>query len=375
MNNKSIWYINCTIVIIAIAILVFGIYGMPINKLLALLGNSNGSTINAGSDGNDIIVKYPLVTAADAFSDRFRPKIVKKDPTPVKQVKPVEIKYGKVKLVIEEVEGFNGGGWKVAGSDWLESGQQADKVQVGRTHNIAFKDVEGWDSPKMTAKVKENEITELTVKYSKIIYGKAVVNIEAAEGLEQAQWQIDGKWYNSGQTVENLRAGAKTINFKAVPGWTAPDNISCTVKENELAEYSVSYSRPKPADPQFKLSATLAMGNGKGEAWFKASNSSKEQHFRIGEKVDKFVLSKVFDGSVVLTQDGFEYTVEIIKVNAPAMPKPPTNPMNAKSGYTPRQPTTNSTNSNRPETTPGSSNSRSTLPSRYQRTGSTAGSN
>ena len=59
-----------------------------------------------------------------------------------------------------------------------------------------------------------------------------------------AQWQVDGgTWRNSGTTVTGLTAGAHTVAFKAVTGWTAPASKSVTITAGATSSATGTYSQ------------------------------------------------------------------------------------------------------------------------------------
>ena len=57
-----------------------------------------------------------------------------------------------------------------------------------------------------------------------------------------AQWRVDGgDWRNTGATVSDMSAGAHTVEFKDVVGWTKPADEVVQVNQDELTSISRSY--------------------------------------------------------------------------------------------------------------------------------------
>ncbi len=70
------------------------------------------------------------------------------------------------------------------------------------------------------------------------------VTLAPAEAVSAgAQWCVDaGTWRNSGTTATGLTAGAHTVSFSAVSGWTAPANLATATTNGTTNAISATYA-------------------------------------------------------------------------------------------------------------------------------------
>ncbi len=90
------------------------------------------------------------------------------------------------------------------------------------------------------------------------------VNLEPAGAVAAgAQWQVDGGvWQNSG-TALDLAAGAHTVSYKAIAGWTAPPAQAITIVGGVPQVLQATYTPPAAMG---SLTVTLT-GAAAGAAW------------------------------------------------------------------------------------------------------------
>lgn len=63
----------------------------------------------------------------------------------------------------------------------------------------------------------------------------------------KAQWRIvKGTWLDSSHTIEKIKTGKYTIEFKSLTGWIAPKNQTVTIAKNKLTEIQAEYRKPPP---------------------------------------------------------------------------------------------------------------------------------
>ena len=80
-------------------------------------------------------------------------------------------------------------------------------------------------------------------------FGSIAVSIEPTEALEAgAAWRVGGNaWIESGQTINNITPGKKSITFKTVKGWLSPE-LSVEIKKDEVTSVTAVYSLPPKGD-------------------------------------------------------------------------------------------------------------------------------
>jgi spore germination protein YaaH len=76
-----------------------------------------------------------------------------------------------------------------------------------------------------------------------VISSALKVTLAPAEAASAgAQWRVDaGAWRNSGTTATGLTAGAHTVSFSAVSGWTAPADVSTATTNSTTNSFTVTY--------------------------------------------------------------------------------------------------------------------------------------
>ena len=83
------------------------------------------------------------------------------------------------------------------------------------------------------------------------IFGDLTVNIEPEEARNAgAQWRVDGGvWRVSGYKLSGLAPGIRTLEFKAIDGWSRPSNQKVVVVENQTSKVSATYSTRASTTP------------------------------------------------------------------------------------------------------------------------------
>ena len=183
--------------------------------------------------------------------------------------------------------------------------------------------------PKVEPKPKPDEVVKAEPKPPPpppppLELSSLVVNIEPSEVIKNgAQWKVGDKpWTNSGELAEEIKVGSYKISFKPVTGWNVPASQTVEIVKDEAALATATYTRTKPAGPNFTLQGTIIMGPDDGVALLNLPNEKKDKAFFVGETIEKYTLTKVGDGKVVLTRDGYEYPLVVAK--AAKEPEKPT---------------------------------------------------
>lgn len=249
--------------------------------------------------------------------------------------------YGSLTVIIEPKEAIKAGGqWQVAGSGWQGSGATVKKVLVG-TQAIALKALTEWiPSAKSTINITKGQAATVTATYAKKPpppppeFGSLTVTITPAEAVKAgAQWRIKGdkEWQNSGAIINDTQTGSQLIEFKTIAKpWTTPKAITAKIKKEQNTTVSGKYVKPKPPAPKFTLTGTI-MGYGGGLAWIKLPKETTITVCFIGEIIDQYyTLTKVSDGTVVVTRDGYDFSLKVPKTIPPKTP-PAVSPATRKS--------------------------------------------
>lgn len=249
--------------------------------------------------------------------------------------------YGSLTVTLEPEEALKAGGqWQVAGNGWQASGATLDKVLIG-TQAIVLKPLTDWiPLGKPTVVVTKDQTAAVTAAYIERPplpppeFGSLTVTITPAEAIKAgAQWRIkeNEEWQDSGATVDNAQVGSQVIEFKAVAKpWTTPKAVTAKITKEQNATVSGKYVKPKPPAPRFVLTGTI-MGYGGGLAWIKLPKEATTSPFFAGETIDRYyTLTKVSDGTAVVTRDGYEFPLKVSKTIPGKTPpsaktrKPPT---------------------------------------------------
>jgi hypothetical protein len=143
-----------------------------------------------------------------------------------------------------------GARWRIRGdSTWRDGGYIQSGIVVG-SYTVEFRDdVPGWTAPgNKTVQITNGETTAESGTYTVIpaddSTGSLKVTLSPPEAVSAgAKWRVDGgDWFNSDYTQPGLTTGSHTVEFSAVPGWTAPDNQSVTIGNGENVSASGSYT-------------------------------------------------------------------------------------------------------------------------------------
>ncbi|MCK4629390.1 MAG: hypothetical protein KAT56_10330 [Sedimentisphaerales bacterium] len=393
MFYKWLWYINAAVLALTLLVLIIGLAWLGDYDSDAAQGRrstsaapANGTSVN-GASSYDASADSPLVAAVRLYSSRWEPpvgslrliiepseavaegaewragkiawqksdatvrklsvgthnitfkplpnwsspkklsvKIVRRQTTDQTAIytRKAPPEYGSLTVTIEPEEALKAGGqWQVAGSGWQTSGVTFDKVPVG-TQPIVLKALTGWiSSAKPTVVITKDQIAAVTVVYAKRPpppppeFGSLTVTVIPAEAVKAgAKWRIKGneEWQDSGATVSNIQVGSQVVEFKALAKpWTTPKVATAKITKEQNATVSGKYVKPKPPAPRFVLTGTI-MGYDGGLAWIKLPKETKTTVFFAGEIIDQYyTLTKVSDGTAVVTRDGYEFPLKVSK--------------------------------------------------------------
>ena len=165
--------------------------------------------------------------------------------------------FGSLQVTLSPAAAVTAGAqWQVDGGTPQSSGATVANLSVG-AHTVSFTTISGWTTPaNQTVSVSANSTATASGSYVQQFGSLQVTLSPAAAVTAGAQWQVDGGTpQSSGATVANLSAGAHTVSFTTISGWTTPANQTVSVSANSTATASGTYV----AIPQFgSLQVTLS---------------------------------------------------------------------------------------------------------------------
>jgi hypothetical protein len=133
--------------------------------------------------------------------------------------------------------------WRLDGGPWMSSGEIVSNLNAG-AHTLFFLPLAGWTEPEPeTVVLTPGQVLTTTRAYVKE-YGSVMVMLAPAEGVTAgAQWRINGgTWLNSGEVVGNLALTDHTIEFRTVPRWIAPGNVTVSLSDEQTVVITGQYS-------------------------------------------------------------------------------------------------------------------------------------
>jgi subtilisin family serine protease len=118
------------------------------------------------------------------------------------------------------IEGPEEARWSLNKKGEYTSDQTLGKAAGKRT--VSFSEVPGWDAPApQSVTVPRNAPLAVSGVYTRQT-GSVTVTFE---GPAEARWSLDGQGsYTSGETVENVPVGNRTVSFSKVTNWDTPQN-------------------------------------------------------------------------------------------------------------------------------------------------------
>lgn len=148
-------------------------------------------------------------------------------------VNPAAANVGSIKVTILPTAAVAAGAqWTLDGSTWRSPGT-VDDLPVG-SYTVTFKTLSGWTTPPtVDVVVKSGVVATATGTY--VTAGSLQVTIFPHRAVNAgAKWSIDGgkKWRDPG-ILDGMSAGAYTVVFKPLSGWTTPADQEITVKSGE----------------------------------------------------------------------------------------------------------------------------------------------
>ena len=153
------------------------------------------------------------------------------------------------------------GGWRFGGElAWRPSGTAVSTLVAG-DWDIEFRPVSGYLQPLTeTLGVASGAITPHTATYYpagasgngslSVVLKPDSVAAANVPVVDRAQWRLDGEgnadWKDSGETVDDLMAGAYVVEFKQIPGRATPSPVSIHVGDYSRITHSFTYIEETP---------------------------------------------------------------------------------------------------------------------------------
>ena len=135
------------------------------------------------------------------------------------------------------IEGPEEARWSLNKTGEYASDQTLGKVAGKRT--VSFSEVPGWDAPSArSVTVPRNAPLAVSGAYTRQTGSVAVT----FEGPAEARWSIDGQGsYASGETVENVPVGDRTVSFAKIKDWEAPQDVLVLVAKGASVVAEAKY--------------------------------------------------------------------------------------------------------------------------------------
>ena len=126
-----------------------------------------------------------------------------------------------------------GAQWQVDGGPWQSSATILSNLTLG-AHTVSFLPLTNWLTPSnQVVMAIYGQTTNRTATYIALGSLQVIINPIGAVSAG-AQWRVDGSaWQATGSVVSNLVAGAHTVSFTNLTGWTTPTNQTVTVNPNQ----------------------------------------------------------------------------------------------------------------------------------------------
>jgi hypothetical protein len=188
--------------------------------------NLRGSAEGVGADANFAephgIVATPehgVLYVADSLNNRVVKGISTGGTLKVKLTPPAAVSAGAV--------------WYLDGGNTAYTSGAVVRDLTTGAHTVTFKTVPNFTTPsQQIVNVSAFATTVATGDYAEE-YGSATVTITPQAAINAgAQWKIEGKTYNSGDTANNLTAGTHTVIFTALHDFDRPASQTITVPVN-----------------------------------------------------------------------------------------------------------------------------------------------
>jgi len=180
---------------------------------------------------------------------------------------------GRLEIALEPPEAVEAGAaWSLdQGRTWHSSGE-AVELDAGE-HQVQFKPLPGWLAPPDgPVTLAARTATAIRGTYRRLpSSGRIQVDLGPPEALrEGAAWSADNgrTWRLSGEAIE-LPAGSRTIAFKPLPGWAAPEPATVDLSPGGRVRISYLYGAVTGLGRNGWLRVSLgpAEAAGAGAAW------------------------------------------------------------------------------------------------------------
>ena len=260
---------------------------------------------------------------------------------------------GNLTVTIEPEEVRELAKWQIAGNPIKTSGDSISLL-IG-TYECNLTAVTDWITPqKLSLEITENQDTQATANYVRKPKGSLTVSISPAEAVaNNAKWQLGGGlWQEPNVLMAKIDIGNHNVNFNDIPGWDRPQTVAVEVLKDQTIRVSALYIIKKPPAPTFKLLGTIAIGENSGYATVQLPGQSDPNTVTIGYTLGLYRVSRIADGFMEVTCQGFKYRLEVpepkeIVSETPSPDKKTDKPTAAKAPPQPNQPS-NSKSTNRP---------------------------
>ncbi len=185
---------------------------------------------------------------------------------------PASVQTGSINVTITPAEAVSAGAkWKFAGEDAWRSPGTVTGIALG-SKTVEFKPLSGWTTPNsVTVSISAETPATASGGYSLIPAqtGSLTVAITPAEAVAAgAQWKFAGEdsWRNPG-AVTGIGLGSKTVEFKAISGWTTPASVQVTISADTPATATGTYALIPAQTGSLTVSITPAEAVAAGAKW------------------------------------------------------------------------------------------------------------
>ncbi len=212
--------------------------------------HASGETVGNLELGNHTI-RYTSVPGFNAPADAVVPVNTAGTPTPVTVTYTAwDTTKGSVTVTILPADAVTKGAkWTLdAETQQRTSGESVGNLTVGN-HTVKFTAVTGYATPAdQTVAVVAGQTATVSVTYGDASAGPGSikVTITPSAAAAGAKWTYDSDTtqHSSGETVTNVPAGAHTVKFTDVAGFTKPADQAVTVTGGQTAEVTGAYTQP-----------------------------------------------------------------------------------------------------------------------------------
>jgi hypothetical protein len=219
-----------------------------------IIGDESRWRVDGGDwqTNNTIINNLPLgkhTISFKAVNDWIKPKdtnitVVRRKISTARGIYEI-VKRGSLKVTLGPAEAMElKPQWKVEDGAWQESGATVSRIPAGK-HTVMFMNIDEWNKPAdISVEITHEQTAEASATYVIKPVGSIKVVIDPAPVLAaKAQWRLDdGKWQDSGATLDKIPAGSHQIRFNEVEEWWKPEPISVKIVQDQTTETTGIYA-------------------------------------------------------------------------------------------------------------------------------------